>query len=66
LTARSSGDDGSNFVFFNQHESKVGFHLEHVVFVRDDHAIELFAVFQADFIGARRSYGNHACADGCA
>src|SRR5215469_1142946 len=47
--------NGGDFVLLDEHVSIVGFDFEHVLFVGDNHAVELFAVFQADFVGARRA-----------
>ncbi len=52
-----SGRAGNNFrdlVFFDEDIAVVGFDFEHVVFVGHDHAVKLFAVLQANFIGAAR------------
>src|SRR5260370_18304847 len=62
-TRRCTGYDGSNFVLLDQDVSKIGFDPEHVFFVRDDDAVELLAVFQADFVGAgRQGDGKTECA----
>src|SRR5713101_3740526 len=39
-----------DLVFLNENISKVGLDLEHVVLVGDDHAVKLFAVFEANLI----------------
>src|SRR5260370_9600978 len=46
-------NNGLDFVFFDQHIPKVGLDLEHVLFVRDDHAVKLLATLEANFICLR-------------
>lgn len=61
MAARAGGNDRGDFVLFDQDESVVSLHLKHVVFVGDDHAVELLAVLEADFIGMRARNGK--CGD---
>ncbi len=50
-------DNLRDFVLFHQHVSKVGFHFEHVVFVRHDYAVQFLSIFQANLVGTAGGRG---------
>lgn len=60
MASRTGRDNCGYLVLFYEYESKVGLHFEHVVFVGDDHAVELLAVLEADFIGLRAWHGERS------
>src|SRR5712664_1638867 len=53
FSRRRRRNNRCDFVFLDEHISKVGFDLEHVVFVADDHAVKLLAVLEANLICTR-------------
>src|ERR1700682_598462 len=53
LSRRRRWNNGLDFVFFDEHKSKVGLDLEHVVFVGHDHAVKLLAVLEANLVRPR-------------
>src|SRR5450755_3296487 len=63
MGSRAGRDNCGYLVLFYQHKSKVGLHLKHVVFVRDNHAVELLAVLEADFIALRARHGERGDTD---
>src|SRR5260370_32343766 len=53
FSRRRRRNNGRDVVFFDELISKVGFDLEHVVFVGHDHAGKLSAVLQANLVRPR-------------
>ena len=64
MATRAGGNDSRDFVLFYQDKAIVGLHFEHVVFVGDDHSVELLAVLEADFVGMRARNGERDVTDG--
>ena len=51
---RCTRNDLRDLVFLHQHKSKVRLHFEHVVFIRDNHAVEFLSILQPYFVGVDR------------